>query len=53
MPPLAATPGPPALPVDLEDNQTGEAIEFDSLVNRAVLDTAVLPVEFVPARVAS
>ena len=53
MPPIAATPGPPELPVDPENNQTGEAIEFDSFVNRVVLDTAVLPVEFVPARVAS
>jgi len=53
LPPIAATPGPPELPVDPENNQTGEAIEFDSLVNWAVLDTPVLSVEFVPASVVS
>ena len=51
--PVAATPGPPELPVDPEDNQTGEAMESDSLVNRTVLNASALPVEFVPASVFS
>ena len=35
--PIAATtPGPRELPVDPEDNRSGEAIESDSLVNRTV-----------------
>ena len=42
------TPGPPEMPVDLEDNRTGEAMESDSLVNHTV------PlVEFVPASIVS
>ena len=36
------------MPVDPEDNRTGEAMESDSLVNRTVL-----PVEFVPASIIS
>ena len=40
--PIAATPGPPELPVDTEDNQTGEGIESNPFENRAVLDTPVL-----------
>ena len=35
--------------VDLRGNQTDEAMESDSLVNRAVLDAPVLPVKFVPS----
>ena len=38
------TPGPRELPVDPEDNRSGEAMESDSLVNRTVPT-----VEFVPA----
>ena len=51
--PFAATPGPPELPVDPVDNQTGEAMESDSLVNRAVMNASALPVEFVPGSVVS
>ena len=47
-PVVATTPGPPELPVDLEDNQTGEAMESDSLLNRTVP-----PFEFVPASIVS
>ena len=39
---------PRELPVDPEDNRTGEAMESDSLVNRTVL-----PVDFVPASIVS
>ena len=51
--PVAATPGHPELPVDPEDNQTGEAMVSDSLVNRKVLNAHVPPVEFVPASIVS
>ena len=51
--PVAANPGPPELPVDPEDNLTGEVMESDFLVNRAVLNGSALPVEFVPASVVS
>lgn len=47
--PIAATtPGPRELPVDPEDNRSGEAIESDSLVNHTVA-----PVDFVPASIVS
>ena len=47
-PVAATTPGPPELPVDPEDNRSGEAMESDSLVNRTVP-----PFEFVPASLVS
>ncbi|XP_015768317.1 PREDICTED: uncharacterized protein DDB_G0288805-like [Acropora digitifera] len=47
-PVAATTPGPRELPVDPEDNRTGEAMESDSLANRPVP-----PVEFVPASIVS
>ena len=47
-PVAATTPGPRELPVDPEDNRTGEAMESESLVNRTVLS-----VEFVPASIVS
>ena len=47
-PVAATTPGPRELPVDPEDNWTGEAKESDSLVNRTVP-----PGEFVPASIVS
>ena len=47
-PVAATTPGQRELPVDPEDNRTGEAVESDSLVNRTVL-----PVEFVPGSIVS
>ena len=47
-PVAATTPGPRELPVDPEDNRTGEAMESDSSVNRTVS-----PVEFVPASIVS
>ena len=47
-PVAATTPGPRELPVDPEDNHTGEAMESDSLVSRTVP-----PVEFVPASTVS
>ena len=47
-PVAATTPGPRELPVDPEDNRSGEAIESDSLVNRTVP-----PVDFVPANIVS
>ena len=47
--PIAATtPGPREMPVDPEDNPSGEAMESDSLVNRTVP-----PVDFVPASIVS
>ena len=51
--PVAATPGQPELQVDPEDNQTGEAMESDSLVNRKVLNAHVPPVELVPVSIVS
>ena len=52
---VAATPGPPELPVAIDpgDNQTGEALESNSIGNRAVLDAPVLPVECFPNSVIS
>ena len=47
-PVAATTPGPRELPVEHEDNRTGEAMESDSLVN-----CTVSPVEFVPASIVS
>ena len=47
-PVAATTPGPRGLPVDPEDNRTGEAMESDSSVN-----CPVPPVEFVPASIVS
>ena len=47
-PVAATTPGLRELPVDPEDNRTGEAMESDSLANRPVP-----PVEFVPASIVS
>lgn len=47
-PVAATTPGPRELPVDPEDNRSGEAMESDSLVNRTVP-----PVDFVPASIVS
>ena len=47
-PVAATTPGPRELPVEHEDNRTGEAMESDSFVNRTVS-----PVEFVPASIVS
>ena len=47
-PVAATTPGPRELPVDPEDNRSGEAMESDSLVNRTVP-----PVHFVPASIVS
>ena len=47
-PVAATTPGPRELPVDPEDNRTGEAMESDSLANRPVP-----PVELVPASIVS
>ena len=44
----ATTIGPREVPVDPEDNRTGEAMESDSLVNHRVP-----PVEFVPASIVS
>ena len=47
-PVAAATPGPRDLPVEPEDNHTGESMKFDSLVSRTVP-----AVEFVPASTVS
>ena len=47
-PVATTTPGPRELPVDPEDNRSGEAMESDSLVNRTVP-----PFEFVPATTVS
>ena len=47
-PVAATTPVPRELPVDPEDNRSGEAMEPDSLVNRTVP-----PVDFVPASIVS
>ena len=45
--------GPRPQKVFVYSYQTGEAMESDSLVNRAVLNASALPVEFVPASVFS